>query len=175
MSVTHRCTPAWWLLFLSVGALCEVITFGTLAKNFANAIAGNMNLLDYAGLLFVVVCMFPFGIVAVLMPFTTKIVVSPQGMDYHTFAAILRASWQDIVNLGNIHHSYIGTGTIFIAQNPEVSVRNWARRLPWNVADGIARQGIPVFQFGGFRGQRLRSDIRRLAPHLIGNDSAANA
>ncbi|HSD84597.1 MAG TPA: hypothetical protein VLG46_12095 [Anaerolineae bacterium] len=167
MSVTHRYTPIWWLLFLGVGALCEVIVFGTLAKNLTHAIAGNMNLVEYAGLLFVVVCMLPSGIVVLLGLFTTKIVVSPQGMEYHTFAAILRASWQDIVNLGNMGYGYMGTGIIFIAQNPEIRVRTWAKYLPWNVADGIARQGIPVFHFGGFRGQRLQSDLRRFAPHLI--------
>jgi hypothetical protein len=167
MNVTHRYTPSWWLLFLGVGAWCEIIAVGTMVKNFGNALAGNMNLLEYAGLALIVPGMFLFGLIAFLLPLSTKIVISPQGMQYHTFSAILNANWQDLVNLGNIRYSYMGTGTIFIAENPEIIVRNWARHLPWNVANGIAQQGIPVFHFGGFRGQRLQADIRRFAPHLV--------
>ncbi len=192
MRRTHRFTPMWWLGLLSMGSLYGVIVIGTLVKSYPDVLAGRMGLVDYLGLLFVILGMFPWSILTLMTPFVSKIVVSSQGLEYHTLAYVLESDWQSLVLVGDVERGFAGTATVLSSQEPRVLVRKWAKRVPWDVGRKHSRRtlvlgpsfprekfqvfpvkihnpagrAIPISWFGGFGGRALKADIRKLAPHL---------
>jgi len=163
---THRVTPSRWFSSMLVGSFCLIIVAGTLVKNYPPLIAGQLGLLDCVGLLFVVLLMLPFGLLAFLLPFLTKVAVSAEGLEYYTLAAIVKSNWRDLVNVGAVRHAYAGSSKMFVSEQPQIILRGWAKYVPWDVMRGTTNSGIPISHFGGFRGRRLESDIQRFAPQL---------
>jgi hypothetical protein len=106
-------------------------------------------------------------VVLLVIPFVAKIVVSPEGLEYHNLTHVLKTNWHDlgVVQDFNMH---TGATTLLVPGDPEVTVRRWARYAPWDVERGAAMSGIPISHFGGFRGRRLRADLADFAPHLLG-------
>jgi hypothetical protein len=141
------------------------IVIGGFVVNFPTLITGEMTVLDYGGLLILVFLVFPFGIVVLVTPFLSKIVVSPEGLEYYTVAYIIRLNWADVVDAVYRTNGYMDKTTILIPRHFEVIERAWAKLVPWDLAY-VMSEGIPISRFGGFRGKRLKSDIQKFVPHL---------
>jgi hypothetical protein len=164
---THRHSPSWWIGFLLFGMLVVVIFVLTVVQSATRAISGELSLLGYAGLLLAVVLLLPTGLALLVTPFVVKVVVSPQELEYHTLAYILRVKWEAIESVVRTEFGAAGAQTLLVPLRPIVVLRWWARFAPWDVQDAAASIGVPISMFGGFRGGNLKADLRRFAPHLV--------
>ena len=161
---TFRYKIIQWLLFIIWGILCLGIAIGTMVKNFPDLLAGEFRVLDYIGFVFVLITFFPFGLLSFAAPLFAKIVVSAQGIEYHTISAVVKAKWSDLT-IG-VTQSSSGSSKTFISTQSEIKLRSWAKHVPWDVTSGAKQLGIPFSQFGLFSSQRLLACIDFHAPHL---------
>jgi hypothetical protein len=161
---TYRYKIKYWLLFIIWGILCEGMVAGTLIKNSSDLLAGKFSTLDYVGFAFVIFVFFPFGVLSFAVPFSAKIVLSPQGVEFHTISSITKANWSDL-SIGLIQTQSNVSKTLVSSQS-DVTLRSWAKYLPWDVTSGIRELGIPFSQFGIFTSQKLLASINLYAPFL---------
>ncbi len=167
MKSTFRFTPSWWLLVPSAGLLTVLMGIGALIKNYPDAVAGKLTILDYLALGTLIPLMIGFGILCILTLLSSKIVVSSSGLEYHALAGIYSSSWQSLRSAGKVAQGGAGSAAILYSLQPVIIIKKWARWLPWNVGQGIAARGIPVSWFGGIRGGKLKLEIEAYAPHLL--------
>jgi hypothetical protein len=162
----HYYTLPWWVLFLSLGTFFEIMVFVVIVANAPGLLSGKISLGDVIGLAFLALVIFPFALLAQCAPLIMRIVVSEQGIEYHTFAYIYRARWMDLINRGMMPTGRAGVSIILASSRPEVVVRPWARYLPWDIRVRATQRGIPISWFGRSAGHALVGDIRAYAPHL---------
>ena len=166
---THFYTPCWWIASVLIGTLAEVIGGGTLIKNYPYLPPHENELSYYFGLLVTLFLVIPFGILLFVQLFSTKIIVSPQGIEYHTIRYVLWPNWSDLMNVGAVSFGYASSSIALVSLHPQIRMHRWAKSLPWRWQPTVAENQIPIIPiswFGGFFGRRLRSDIRKFAPHL---------
>jgi len=162
----HYYTLFWWVLFLSIGAFFEIMFYVIIIANLPVLLSGKISPGDVIGLAILALITLPLALQAQLAPFTMKIVVSDQGLEYRTFAYIYRARWRDLINKGMMPTGRAGLSVILASSQPEIIVRSWARLLPWDILEGATQRGIPISWFGRSGGHALKSDIQEHAPHL---------
>ncbi len=165
-SHTHYYTLLWWVLFLSIGTFFEIMYYVIVVANLPVLLSGKISLGDVIGLAILALITLPFALQAQLAPFIMKIVISDQGIEYHTFAYTYRARWKDLINRGMMPTGRAGMSVILASSQPEIIVRSWARLLPWDIPDGAAQRGIPISWFGRSRGHALAADVQEYAPHV---------
>ncbi|MBI3172095.1 MAG: hypothetical protein HYZ25_00125 [Chloroflexi bacterium] len=161
---TYRYKISYWFLFLFAFIACEIMVVGTLIKNLPNLLAGNSDFLDYVVVIIIVAICFPIGLLSLAIPFWAKIVLSPEGVEFHTISAIIKANWSDL-SIGTIQTPSDLSKTLLCSQS-DITLRNWAKCLPWDVSSGIRELGIPFSQFGFFNSRNLSASINQYAPHL---------
>jgi hypothetical protein len=147
----HYYTLFWWALFLSIGTFFEIMVYVVIVANLPDLLSGKISAGDAIGLAFMGLVALPFALLAQCVPFIMKIVVSDQGIEYHTIAYIYRARWRDLINRGMMPTGRAGVSVILASYQPEVIVRSWARQLPWDIPEGAARRGIPTSDFEAIR------------------------
>ena len=86
----HRFTPSLWIGYLLLGGCSALLAVGTAVYNYGDLGTGNASLLDY--LTFFLAVSFPFalGVYLLATPIVTRIVTSPQGLEYHTLAYVVK-------------------------------------------------------------------------------------
>ncbi|MFN2184101.1 MAG: hypothetical protein ACK2UA_19365 [Anaerolineae bacterium] len=164
----HRFTPFWGIAGALIGISTTLLAIGAFVYNFGDLTSGNLTLLDYAGLFLVVPFMFCSGVYFCAMVIVTKIVTSPQGLEYHTMAYVVRIDWEEIKKLPKDEilrrrDSRIQPREIDF---PQIAPRRWTEFVKLNARKQAIDRGIPLYQFGGYRGRRLLAEIRKYAPHL---------
>jgi len=162
----HYYNLFWWVLFISVGTFFEIMVYVVIIANLPGLLSGKISLGDGIGLAFLALVALPFALLAQSAPFVMRIVVSDQGIEYHTFAYVYRARWRNLINRGMMPTGRAGTSIILASNQPEVTVRAWARLLPRDIPEGAIQRGIPISWFGRSEGHALKSDIQEHAPHL---------
>jgi hypothetical protein len=165
---THRFTPSLWIGRLLAGGSLTLLAVATVVANYGDLIAGNVSFMGYAGLFLVVPYLFSIGVYLLAMPIVTRIVTSPQGLEYHTLTYIIQVDWQEIGQLSKGEITCHRTCAIEpqAIQLPNIQPRRWTRFVRLDVQKRAIKQGIPLYKFGGYRGRWLMADIRTYAPHL---------
>jgi len=163
---THYYTLSWWILFLSMGSLIEAMVLIVFIANLADLVGGKLPFREVLSLVLLLLLIVPTGAIALIAPFATKIVLSPQGIEYRTLAYVFRSGWGDLVNVGFRHMGRPGRSLVLKSQKAEVVLRQWAYLLPGDIRRHALRRGIPISWFGSDKGRQLLSDLREMAPHL---------
>jgi hypothetical protein len=101
----HRLSLSWWFGYISIGGFILLIVIGTIIFN-ASTIFSNASILDYSGIFLLIAVMLPISLVLLVRPFLIKIIVKPQGIEYHSTFFILQADWKDLVNIGYVKKKY---------------------------------------------------------------------
>lgn len=166
---THRFTPSLWITLALLGIFNVLLAIGTLIYNFGDLMPGNgTTLLDCAVLVFVVLLLFLGGVYFCATVVVTKIVTSPRGLEYHTMAYVVRLDWQEIRKAPKdeiMRHRDARVRPREIDFH-QITPRRWTEFVKLNARKQAIDRGIPLYQFGGFRGRRLLAEIRKYAPHL---------
>jgi hypothetical protein len=152
-----------WLLFLIWGSLCLGLAIFTFAKNIRSVLDGSQGIFGYIGLPIIVIGFTSFGILSLAIPFTSKIILSREGIEFHTIAVVLKSKWANL-KVGVLRDAS-GKSITLIPSNPEIKLRSWAQHAPWNVKEGVISLGIPISQYGGFSSSQVVEDIKRFAPN----------
>ena len=163
---THYYTLPWWVLFLSMGSLIEAMVLIVFVANLADLVSGMLPFREVMSLVLLILLIVPMGAIALIAPFATKIVLSPQGIEYRTLAYVFRSEWGDLINVGFRHMGRPGRSLVLKSQKPEVVLRRWANLLPGDIRRHAIQRGIPISWFGSDKGRQLLSDLREMAPHL---------
>ncbi|HNT73554.1 MAG TPA: hypothetical protein PKH77_00905 [Anaerolineae bacterium] len=160
---THYFTPSWWVNFLFLGILNIAIAVGFFIKNYQDWIAKPWTSWEYVeGAL--LVCLTASGIFMFVAPFVMKIVISPQGIEYHTISYIVRLTWQNSSN--EWPENWTSDKETDETITADIYVRPWARFNSLKVKRQAIKNGIPISWYGGIGGRRLKADIKEFAPHL---------
>lgn len=159
----HYFTPSWWIGFFFLGTLDVAISVNIVSMNYHDLLTTPWTLWEYIGV--PLVCsMFAFGVLMLVAPFVIKVVISPQGIEYHTISYIVRLTWQNISNEQPENWASDEETNEEIAA--DIYVRPWARFNSIKVKRQAVKNGIPLSWFGGIGGRRLKADLRKFAPHL---------
>jgi hypothetical protein len=155
----------WWFITIFFGLTCELAVIYMILEipfyQFTNLQNWFWNI---AGILLSTGMML-LGLLCQIITFTSKIIVSSEGMEYHSLASIVKLRWSDVKV--HIHqNSSIQTVSLRVS-NPEIKLRFWTRYVPWDTYKGsrenLVHRGIPIWQFGGFAPRRLVDDILRFS------------
>jgi len=165
---THRFTPSLWIGFLLLGVAVTLLAIGTVVYNFDDLIGGQMSLLDYIAFFLMLPFMISWGVFFLATLIFTKVVTSPQGLEYHTLAYTIKVNWQEIKNLPNDETARQQASVSEPQASPcsHVEPRRWTRLVGVDVEKRAMKQGIPLYMFGGYRGCQLMADVRKYAPQL---------
>jgi hypothetical protein len=107
------------------------------------------------------VFLLTFGVLGLTTVVTSKVVVSRDGIAYHTFPGILEADWEDWFDV-QLDENDVESGVSMSVRplHPKVTLRTWTSYLPWDVRRNMIENGIAVSRFGDANGRRLRQDIQ---------------
>ena len=156
---TYRLSFSWWIGNLFIGSFILFIVIGTLLVNFQELFSGKLGIADYLGFVFVIVVMFPFGLLLFSTPLVTKIVVYSHGIEYHTPVFILRADWKELINVGHVKNTNAGKSMVIIPKDGTLTLRKWALPFRKILRHNPKDIQILVSQFGASNGNSLETDI----------------
>ena len=155
---TYYFRTSWWFVFGFWGSLC---IWGATSLLGEISIQTQTSLLEKLGFVAFVIMFIVLGIWAIAILFTSKIILSPDGVEYHTLGAVIKARWQD-VKVPIRPGATDGNFSLY-ASKPEIRLRSWTRFAPWDAQKGstynLAHDGIPIYQFGGINPQKMIADI----------------
>lgn len=165
MQHVHRYKLSGWVFCLLTGIAAVAFAIGTLAVTYPDIIAGRVGLLGFLMLPFLLLGVLPFGLFMLITPFITKVIVSPQGLEYYVQGGVIEADWH---SFQEAHVAYVESVKTLRLVPTKMNVRlNWFGKLvPWYDEGKLIKSftdGIPISWFGG---QRLESDIQEFAPRL---------
>jgi hypothetical protein len=155
----HRLSPkasvfdfllSFFLLFLS----CSVLVIKVPQLAF-----GQSDFMDYLTIAFIVFLLLPFGILFLIMPFATKLVVKGTGLEYHGPAFVLAVEWKDLVNVGYIKSPLAGKTLVVVSQGGKLKLKSWTMPIRNIVAIKPRDIRILVSQFGSANGHSFEADI----------------
>jgi len=138
-----------------------LIVIGTIIFS-APTIFSGASILEYLGILLLIVVMLPFSLVLLARPFLIKINVKPQGIEYHSTFFILQADWKDLVNIGYVKKTNAGKTLVVIPREGNLTHRKWAKpfhNLLREYPNELRDVQILVSQFHSHHGHSFESDI----------------
>lgn len=159
---TYRYNLFWWGLFWAMGFLLFVLLLGSVGLNLGQ-LGG---LWDYVRVAIIVLVMLPLGCLCILTPVYTKVVLSPQELEYHTLACVITVEWENLINMGPVT-DLAGRTVWLVLQECDVVPRGWVKFAFWDAVKNTIRQGIPLARFGRLSWRPLKLDIERYAPQLL--------
>jgi hypothetical protein len=161
---TYGFRTSWWIMLVVWGLLCfwQVIVF---VVDAGPASTGGIPLIVETLLfsLYAILCLL-MGFLSIGGALSSKIIISPEGIEYHTLAAIVSSSWENVT--ASVRKESTGENIYIHILNPEIRLRSWTRFAPWDVHKGVKKNGIPLSSFGGSKPNKLVEDIHRFAPQL---------
>lgn len=149
--------------FLGIGLLFVSTVICPLSVNSQSFITGQASLKDYLSLVFLILMFLPIGIFT--MGWTlTKVVVSDEGLEYHTPGVVLKSKWRQVKNMGYHNQGYSGKSLIVHPTDGEVILKSWVKPIK-----GILRHKPPdifisVTWFKDSDGNSLETDIFSYLP-----------
>jgi hypothetical protein len=93
----HRLSPSWWLGNIFLGAFGLLIVVSGIIFNASKILSDTSGFVMFLMLLLV---MLPFSLVFLARPFLTRMIVKPEGLEYHSTFFVLRTNWNNLVNIG---------------------------------------------------------------------------
>lgn len=162
---TYHLRKATWPVLISWGILCigtgVCILILLRPINNAQNLFGDIALMLFA-LPFILFGLLPFGIL-----FSTKLILSSDGIEFHSHLAIFKSRWLGV--RARIPRGGSPKIITLHLPDPEITLRPWTRFLPWRsreaVAKNLDRDGVLISDFVGNNGQRAAVDIQ----HFINN------
>ena len=158
----YRLNRSW----LTVTVLAAILFLGCAALMVAGlflqgtALGGDsLDGLDYFLGGVVLLFFLAFGVGGIAAAITSKVVVSREGITYHTMIGSLEADWGSFKVELSENWVESGASVTIWPSNPRASLRKWASFLPWNPQKGMVENGIPISRFGDANGLSLRRDI----------------
>jgi len=162
---THRFRASWWFLYILFGSTClwlaiYISAIISLILAGGDEIAfGDIVLILYAAIFYFL------GVLFFTILFTLKIILSPEGLEFHTLGAVIKSRWTDATI--RIFRDTTGKNATLYVSNPEIKHSSWTRYAPWDIQKrtmrNLAHYEIPVYLFGGFAPQKFIADIQRFA------------
>ena len=156
---THRLSFFWWIGNLTIGSFLLLVFIDMLAMNFQPLISGKLGVLDYLGIVFITIFMFPMGLLLFSTPLYTKIVVYVHGIEYHTPIFTLHADWKELVNVGHFKNTNAGNSLVVIPRDGKLTLKKWAQPFQKILKHNPKDVQILVSQFSASNGHSLETDF----------------
>ena len=154
----HRLSPAWWITYIFIGA---ILLFSIAGAVITTILASDVRPLDVVRVLILTVIGLPVSLVALVHPFLTKMIVKPEGIEYHARFFILQANWNQLVNRGYVQ-VLAGKTLAVVPREGKLSYRKWVkpfRILLTGYPNTLQDVVIFVSPFGGYNGHSFETDI----------------
>lgn len=138
-----------------------LVVIGTIIINAPTIFSGS-NIFDSFGILLLMAVMLPFSLVLLARPFLIKIIVKPQGIEYHSTFFILQADWNNLVNIGYVKKTNAGKTLVVIPREGNLIHRKWAkpfRNILKEYPNELKDVQILVSQFRDQDGHSFETDI----------------
>jgi hypothetical protein len=158
---THRLSSSWRFGYLSLGAFLLLIVVGTVIFR-APGIFSDGSAFDLLGILVLIVVVFPFSLVLLARAFLIKVVVKPQGIEYHSTFFVLQADWRNLVHLGYVKRTNAGRTLVVVPRAGNLIHKKWAkpfRNILKEYPNELQDVQILVSQFGGRNGHSFETDV----------------
>ena len=155
----HRLSPAWWIAYIFCGA---ILLFSIAGAVITTILSSDARPLDVVRVLIVTVIGLPLGLFAWVQPFLTKMIVKPEGIEYHARFFILQANWNHLVNRGYVRKVLAGKTLVVVPREGKLRYRKWAkpfRILVTGYPNTLQDVVIFVSPFGGYGGHSFETDI----------------
>ena len=154
---------SWWVIFYFVGFLFMWASIYLAVEAPLYPLTSLRNLsINIIGILLIIFILL-FGLLCVVAPLIMKLVVSSEGIEWHSLAAVIKFHWYD-VDVRIPQNSSIEKIS-FKVKNPRIKLRSWTRYAPWDAEKGalhnLNHQGLPIAQYGGLAPHKLVDDLRR--------------
>jgi hypothetical protein len=152
---------SWWFGYISLGAFLLCIVIGAIIFNVSNAFAG-ASIFDYLGILVLLAVVFPISLVLLARPFLIRIIVKPQGIEYHSTFFIMQADWNNLVNIGYVKNTNAGRTLVVIPRDGNLIYRKWSkpfRNLLKEYPNELKDVQILVSQFRNQNGHSFKTEI----------------
>jgi hypothetical protein len=159
---TYHFRPSWWFVFVFLGSLF------VLGAVYIFLETRRQSLIDIIMVYLIASFMFVLGAFCLVIPITSKVILTSEGIQYCTIGGIVKARWSDVTV--RIFKDQTGENVALHVSNYEIIPRAWTRYAPWDAQKGatynLKHHGIPISQFGGFSPHKLVADIRSFVPDL---------
>jgi len=161
----HRFRISRQIGFFSFGAISLLLSIGILVNDLPRLFSGRLDLISFVVLLVFEFFMFPLGLFFVAGSLTTKVLITPEALEYHNPALILSAKWQ---NLECLEQQKSGKRCFVVAPTEgDVELRAWAKAASSLFREDPRTFWIETFHYGDSNGHSLSSDI---ISHLTDQD-----
>jgi len=153
--------------FIGIGLLFLSIVICPLSVNSQSIFSGQASLKDYLSLIFLSLMFLPVGIFMMGWALS-KVLVTDDGLEYHTPGIVLKAKWENIQNMGyHKNQGFSGKSLVVRPTKGDVILKSWAKPIK-----GILRHKIPdifisVTWFKDDDGNSLETDIVSYLPNQL--------
>jgi hypothetical protein len=157
----HRFSPSSGFGYLLLGAFMLFIIIGTVFFSASN-IFSDKNVLDYVGNVILIAVVLPLSLVLLARPFLTRMIVKPEGIEYHSTFFVLEAEWKNLVNIGYVQKTNAGRTLVVVPKAGKLIYRKWAkpfRNLFKEYPNKLQDVEILVSQFSRYNGHSFEEDI----------------
>lgn len=152
---------------MTISGLSISVAIYWIASTLPSISASWIDVFIYVVLSLIILSLFLVpGFMGLLTPFVEKIVVTEDGLEYHTLAFILWSDWEKFVYVSEVVQGRTGKADVLFPFCPVFILRGWAKRVPWDLMGEAIWRGIPISWFGGFRQKKFFEAIKMYAPYL---------
>ena len=157
----HRLSPSSWFGYILIGAFLLFLVIGTVFVSVLN-IFSDTSILDYVGIVILFAVVLPLALVLLARPFFTRMIVKPEGIEYHSTFFVLQADWKNLKNIGYVQKTTAGKTLVVVPKAGNLIYRKWAmpfRNLLKEYPNKLQDVEILVSHFGEYNGHSFEEDI----------------
>jgi hypothetical protein len=128
---------------------------------------------NYVKILFLLAFLLPLSLVLLSRPFLTKMVVKPEGIEYHSTFFVLQADWKNLANLGYARKTHAGDTLVIVPRAGILIHKKWARpfrNLLAEYPNDLGDVEILVSQFSEHKGHSFETDVLANVEPQIGSE-----
>ena len=156
---THRFSLKAWVLSFLISFFLLFLGCSVLFIKVPQFTFGQSDFSDYLTISFMVFLLLPLGILLLIIPFATKIVVRGNGLEYQRATFVLTVEWKDLVNIGYVKNTPAGKTLVVVPRGGKLEYRNWTMPFRNILAKKPQDIQILVSQFGSTNGHSFETDI----------------
>ena len=156
---THRFALKAWVFSFILSFFLLFLSCSVLFIKVPQFTFGQSDFSDYLTIAFMVFLLLPLGILLLIIPFATKIVVRVNGLEYQGPTFVLTVEWKDLLNIGYVKNTPAGKTLVVVPQGGKLEHRNWTMPFGNILAKKPQDIQILVSQFGSADGHSFETDI----------------
>ena len=140
------------MLFIAIGSMIFNVS----------TILSDASILNYVKILFLLAFLLPLSLVLLARPFLTKMVVKPEGIEYHSTFFVLQADWKNLANPGYVRKTNAGKTLVIVPKAGILIHRKWARPfrdILKEYPNDLGDVEILVSQFSKHNGHSFETDV----------------